>query len=77
MIQRKIDQLVILGDEARLPLVRRLMPALYELRVDKYRLYFTFDDLEVNQGVERGIYMLTYGEKDTQTRDIQRASERL
>lgn len=52
-----------------MPLVRRLDANLYEVRVNKYRLYFTVQG-EV-------LWFLAYGDKATQQRDIERARGRL
>lgn len=69
LIQRKIDRLLVHGLALGMPLVRQLTAELYELRVDKYRLYFTVGDDTV--------WFLAYGDKDSQRRDIQRAQERI
>lgn len=68
-IQRKIDRLLAHGPVLGMPLIRQLSADLYELRVDKYRLYFTVG--------ENTIWFLAYGDKDSQRRDIQRAQERI
>lgn len=68
---RVADKLLLLsmtGTNLTMPHVRRLGEGLCELRVDKYRLYFVVDDDCAS--------FLTYGEKDTQMRDIERARKR-
>lgn len=67
-IQRKIDRLLAHGPSLGMPLIRQLTAELYELRVDKYRLYSVG---------ENTIWFLAYGDKDSQRRDIQRAQERI
>lgn len=61
LIKRKVEMLRQHGLTG-LPLIRRLEARLYELRVGKYRLYFTVQD-------DRA-YFLAYGDKDSQPRDI-------
>jgi len=77
LVDRKIDYLAFLGDDASMPLVRRLGGELHELRVGKYRLYFTFAQMDIDGQIERGMLFVAYGEKDTQRRDIARARGRL
>jgi putative component of toxin-antitoxin plasmid stabilization module len=77
LIERKIDLLTDIGDAAQLPLVRRLGGGLSELRVGKHRLYFAVVMMESEDQIERGIMFVTYGEKGTQQRDIERARGRL
>ncbi len=69
-ITTKLYRLREHGVGLRMPLVRRLDADLYELRVDKYRLYFT-----IAHGNE--LHVLAYGDKGTQQRDIERARGRL
>ena len=65
----KIALLVYSGTALTMPHVRRLGDGVCELRVDKYRLYFVVVPNDT-------ALFLTYGEKDTQTRDMQRARRR-
>ncbi len=76
LVARKIDYLAFLGTDASMPLVRGLGDGLFELRVDKYRLYFIYAIFSVDDRPERGILFVAYGEKDTQQRDIDRARGR-
>lgn len=69
VVTRRMELLVEHGIALGMPNVRRLVAGLYELRAGKYRLYFT-----VLGDTAR---FLTYGEKDTQTREIERARRRL
>lgn len=67
-IADKLLLLAMTGTNLTMPHVRRLGNGLSELRVDKYRLYF--------EVVDDTASFLTYGEKDTQPRDIERARNR-
>lgn len=69
LLGRKIRRLLEHGVSLGMPLVRQLTADIYELRVDKYRLYFT-----VGEGT---VWFLAYGDKDSQQRDIRKAQERL
>lgn len=69
VVTRRIDLLAEHGISLGMPNVRRLAAGLFELRAGKYRLYFT-----VLGDTAR---FLTFGEKDTQTRDIERARKRM
>lgn len=67
-IAKKVHLLMYAGANLTMPNVRRLGNGLCELRVDKFRLYFT---IEVDTA-----RLLSYGSKDTQQRDIARARKR-
>lgn len=53
------------GSLTGMPLVRSIDRSLHEIRVSKYRVYFTHRD--------GALLVLAAGEKDTQQRDIARA----
>lgn len=67
-ILRKLHMLAHVGSALSMPSVRRLGGGLSELRVDKYRVYFTIEGDEA--------WILGHGTKDTQQRDIARARRR-
>ncbi len=68
-IDRRLALLREHGVALGMPNVRRIDAAVWELRSGKYRLYFVLESEEV-------AVVLTYGDKDTQQRDIRRAQER-
>lgn len=68
-VRRRVAQLAEQGVEIGLPNVRQLSQALWELRIPTgVRLYFTID--------EDLVVFVKYGNKDTQTRDIEIATRR-
>ena len=68
-IRAKLARLTAYGTGLGMPLVRRLTSELFELRVDKYRIYFVVGD--------HTVWILASGDKDSQRRDITRAQERI
>ena len=68
-VRRKIERLLEHGTSLGMPLVRQLSGELHELRIDKYRLYFTVGG--------DNIWFLAYRDKDSQRRDIKRALGRI
>lgn len=68
-VLRSVERLLEHGPALGMPLIRGLGNDLLELRVGGHRLYFTV----------RGelVLFLTYGDKDSQARDIVRARKRM
>jgi putative addiction module killer protein len=71
-VESELEALIATGPAVGMPVVRDLGHGLFELRIrigQQPRLYFRSDDDTIE--------LLTYGRKDTQQRDIDRARRRM